>query len=298
MQKILLYYKFQLLADTQATRLWQRALCEKLDLKGRILISEHGINGTVGGDIDDLKTYAKETKAYFAGVQFKWSDGGRDDFPKLKVKVRPEIVSFGAADELQVDKTGVVGGGQHLKPAEVNQLVDKYGDDVVFFDGRNAYEAAVGRFKNAVVPSARTSKDFLTELDSGKYDHLKDKHVVTYCTGGIRCEILSPLMKNRGFKNVYQMDGGIAKYGEAYGDDGLWEGSLYVFDDRMGLDFSDHAKVIGSCIHCGGKTSNYENCALKSCNDLVLICRSCKKNPELLFHAAACQNAVELVDAL
>jgi UPF0176 protein len=289
-QKIILYYKFQPVADPEAVRLWQRALCEKLGLKGRILISQHGINGTVGGDIDDLKTYVRETKQYFTDTQFKWSDGGREHFPKLQVKVRPEIVSFGAADELQVDEHGVVGGGTHLKPREVNELVQKYGDDVVFFDGRNAYEAAVGRFKGTVVPDTRTSKDFLAELDSGKYDHLKDKHVVTYCTGGIRCEILSPLMKNRGFRHVYQMDGGIVKYGEEYGDDGLWEGSLYVFDDRMSVEFSDHAKVLGTCIHCGNPTSNYENCALKSCNKLVLICDTCTQSPERRFHTKACYN--------
>ncbi|MGH7237662.1 MAG: hypothetical protein ACREGF_03955, partial [Candidatus Saccharimonadales bacterium] len=102
--------------------------------------------------------------------------------------------------------------------------------------------------------------------------------------------ILSVLMKNRGFKSVYQIDGGIAKYGEQFGDDGLWEGSLYVFDDRMNLDFSDHAKTIGRCIHCEAKTSNYENCALKSCNDLVLICEDCKQKPGKLFHSIHCRD--------
>lgn len=288
MEKILLYYKFQPIADPEAVRLWQRALCEKLNLKGRILISPHGINGTVGGNINDLKAYAKETKQYFQGITFKWSEGTRDHFPKLQIKVRDEIVSFGAAEELRVDEHGVVGGGKHLKPEQVHELVKEKGDDVVFFDGRNAYEAKVGKFKNAVVPDTRTSKDFIRELESGKYDELKDKPVVTYCTGGIRCEILSSLMKNRGFQDVYQMDGGIVKYGEKYGDDGLWEGSLYVFDDRMGMKFSDHSQDIGECIHCGGKTSNYENCALKSCNDLVLICESCLANDENRFHTAAC----------
>jgi UPF0176 protein len=182
-----------------------------------------------------------------------------------------------------------VGGGKHLKPEEVHELVEKYGDDVVFFDGRNAYEAKVGKFKNAVVPDTRTSKDFVTELDSGKFDDIKDKPVVTYCTGGIRCEILSSLMKNRGFKDVYQMDGGIVKYGEAYKDDGLWEGSLYVFDKRMGTKFSDKAKDIGECIHCLGRTSNFENCALASCNDLVLICENCKKDKKNLFHTEDCR---------
>lgn len=291
MQKILLYYKFQSVADPEAVRLWQRVLCERLNLKGRILISNHGINGTVGGDIAALKTYAKETKQYFKETVFKWSEGSRNHFPKLQVKVRDEIVSFGAAEELQVDERGVVGGGKHLKPEQVHELVKAKGDEVVFFDGRNAYEAKVGKFKNAIVPETRTSKDFIAELESGKYDELKKKPIVTYCTGGIRCEILSSLMKNRGFEEVYQMDGGIVKYGEAYGDDGLWEGSLYVFDDRMGVKFSDKAVDIGECIHCGGKTSNYENCALKSCNELVLICEDCLQQPARRFHTTACAMA-------
>jgi UPF0176 protein len=279
MQKILLYYKFTPISDPDCVRLWQKALCEKLHLKGRILISTHGINGTVGGDIKDLKSYVKEMKSFeaFKDVAFKWSEGGREDFPRLCVKVREEIVSFGVADELQVDTHGVVNGGKHLKPEQVHELVEERGDEVVFFDGRNAYEAAVGKFKNAVVPDTRTSKDFVSELESGKYDDIKDKPVVTYCTGGIRCEILSSLMKNRGFKEVYQIEGGIVKYGEKYGDEGLWEGSLYVFDNRMGVKFSDKATDIGICIHCQGNTSNYENCANVACNDLVLMCEQCKQ---------------------
>jgi len=294
MQKILLYYKFTPIKDPEAVKLWQKTLCEGLNLRGRILISEHGINGTVGGDLDELKKYVKATKQYpgFKGTVFKWSDGSREDFPRLRVQVKPEIVAFDAADELKVDDKGVVNGGKHLKPEQVHELVEKHGDDVVFFDGRNAYEAKIGKFKNAVVPDTRTSRDFIRELESGKYDELKDKPVVTYCTGGIRCEILSSLMKNRGFKEVYQIDGGIVKYGEKYGDDGLWEGSLHVFDDRMKVDFSDHAKTVGECIHCNGPTNNYENCALATCNDLVLICLFCKQKPELLYHSYACRETV------
>ena len=282
MQKILLYYKFAPISDPEAIRLWQRALCEQYNLRGRILISKHGINGTVGGDIDDLKAYVKATKSYepFKKTTFKWSEGGRDNFPKLSIKVRDEIVTFHAADELKVDEKGIVGGGKHLKPEEVHKLVEERGDDVVFFDGRNAYEAAVGKFKNAVVPDTRTTRDFLDDLEGDKYNDIKDKPVVTYCTGGVRCEILSVLMKNRGFKEVYQMDGGIVKYGEKYKDDGLWEGSLYVFDGRMGTKFSDKAKDIGVCVHCGNNTSNYENCANMACNNLVLICDNCKTSKE------------------
>jgi UPF0176 protein len=156
----------------------------------------------------------------------------------------------------------------------VHELVKEKGD-VVFFDGRNVYEAAVGKFKNAVVPEVDHTRDFASELEDPKYDDIKDKPIVTYCTGGIRCEVLSMMMKKRGFKEVYQIDGGIVKYGEQFGDDGLWEGSLYVFDDRMGLKFSDKATDIGHCVHCDGKTSNYENCANPACNKLILVCANC-----------------------
>ncbi len=279
MQKILLYYKFTPLSDPEAIRLWQKTLCERYNLRGRILISKHGLNGTVGGDIEDLKAYVKETKSYgpFKKTAFKWSDGARDNFPKLSVKVRDEVVTFGVPDELEVDENGVIGGGKHLKPAEVHKLVEERGDDVIFFDGRNAYEAAVGKFKGAIVPETRTTRDFLKELEGDKYADIKQKPVVTYCTGGIRCEVLSALMKNRGFTDVYQMDGGIVKYGEAYGDKGLWEGSLYVFDGRMNIAFSDEAKDIGGCVHCGSPTSQYDNCSVKTCNKFILVCQNCQK---------------------
>ena len=296
MQKILLYYKFTPLADPSMVRLWQKALSNSLNLNGRIILSPHGINGTLGGDITDLKKYIKATREFagFKDMIFKWSDGAREDFPRLSVRVRNELVAFDAANELRVNEGGVVGGGIHLKPHQVNQLVKDQGDEVVFFDGRNAHEAAIGRFKNALVTEAHTSRDFIKQLDSGQYDGLKNRPIVTYCTGGVRCEILSSLMKNRGFKQVYQLDGGIVKYGEAYGDDGLWDGSLRVFDDRMTIDFSDHAKVIGKCSHCESATNNYENCAWDSCNDLVLICLNCKQTPSRLFHSPACRAGAKL----
>lgn len=295
MQKILLYYTFTPIGDPEAVTLWQKSLTNSLNLRGRILISRHGLNGTVGGELDDLKEYIKTTKQYpgFKDVVFKWSDGSRDDFPRMSVKHRRELVGFkNSDDEFDVDENGVIGGGQHLKPKEIHELIEKYGDDVVFFDGRNAHEAKIGKFKNAIVPNTNTSRDFISELESDKYDDIKDKKVITYCTGGVRCEVISAMMKKRGFKDVYQIDGGIVKYGEAYGDDGLWEGSLRVFDNRMTVDFSDHTKTIGECTHCKKKTSNFENCAYANCNELVLICDECKQNPDLLFHTDECRKAV------
>jgi UPF0176 protein len=282
--KVLLYYVFTPLADPEAVRLWQRDLCESLGLRGRILISRDGLNGTVGGDLAAVKKYVRKTRDYppFKNIDFKWSEGtgldgnGRSlDFPRLVVKVRDEIVSFGAPDEVRVDSSGIVGGGTKLQPAELHDLVSERGDDVVFFDGRNAFEAEIGRFRNAVVPDVANTREFAAELDSGKFDHLKDKPVVTYCTGGIRCEVLSGLMKSRGFGEVYQLDGGIVRYGETFGDDGLWDGSLYVFDQRMSLEFSDHAAVLGSCGVCAVPTKTMLNCRELSCREQLVVCPEC-----------------------
>ena len=280
--RILLYYCFTPINDPTAVMLWQRALCEQLELKGRILISEHGINGTVGGSLASCKQYVRRTREFpgFKNMEFKWSQGGADDFPRLSVKVREEIVSFGAPGELKVDANGVVGGGTHLKPEEVNKLVEERGDEVVFFDGRNAMEAEIGKFRNAVVPDVNTTHDFIKELDSGKYDWMKDKPVVSYCTGGIRCEVLSSLMKNRGFEEVYQIDGGIVRYGEKYGDSGLWEGSLYVFDRRMHMEFTPDAKVLGRCRNCQAETNDFHNCVNDQCREQILLCDDCAEDTQ------------------
>lgn len=250
--KVILYYAFAPIADPVALKLWQYDLCELLGLTGRIIISEHGINGTLGGDIDALKRYIKKTRTFpgFNNIDFKWSEGTGNDFPKLTVRVRDEVVSFGAQNELKVNENGIIGGGTHLTPSEVHALVADRGDEVVFFDGRNAYEARVGKFRNAIVPDVETTRDFVAEFETGKYDHLKGNPIITYCTGGIRCEVLSAVMKSRGFEEVYQIQGGIVRYGEQFGDDGLWDGSLYIFDNRMSMNFSDHTKVIGTCDDC------------------------------------------------
>ena len=276
--KVILYYGFTPLSDLEAVRLWQRELCERLELKGRILLSTHGINGTLGGGMSALATYISRTKEYpgFKKIDFKWSDGTGHDFPRLRVRVRDEIVTFGAPGELEVDDRGVVGGGVRLKPREVNELVEERGDDVVFFDARNAFEAKIGRFKNAVVPEVKATRDFVGEFDSGKFDHLKNRPIVTYCTGGVRCEVLSSVMKKRGFHEVYQLDGGIVRYGEEFGDKGLWEGSLYLFDSRMNHEFSDESKTLGQCERCFSPTSKFYNCANLACRKLILLCATCK----------------------
>jgi UPF0176 protein len=270
--KILLFYRFTPIVDPDAIRLWQRELCESLGLRGRILISKDGINGTVGGALAAIKKYVRTTREYpaFKGMEFGWNEGTGDDFPRLSVRVRDELVSFGAPGELHVDSSGVVGGGTRLSPAQLHELVAE--KDVTFFDGRNPFEAALGRFRGAVIPEVEHTRDFIGQLDSGAYDDLKDEPIVTYCTGGIRCEVLSSLLISRGFREVYQLDGGIARYGEEFGDSGLWEGSLYVFDERKSITFSDDAAVLGRCYCCGASTSRMENCGDPACRSQLVVC--------------------------
>ena len=183
-----------------------------------------------------------------------------------------------------------------MKPYEVDKLVAER-KDVVFFDGRNAYEARVGKFKNAVVPNVETSRDFVNEIESGKYDHLKDKPVVTYCTGGIRCEVLSAVMKNRGFKEVYQIDGGIFTYGQKFGDDSHWEGSLYTFDNRMSIEFSEKSKKIANCEKCNAPAYRFYDCPKVPCNSLNLLCENCaeKMTDEICTHPQRKYSNAELI---
>lgn len=293
--KIILYYAFAPVADPGAVVLWQRTLCESLGLTGRIIVSPHGINGTLGGAMSDLKKYTRQTKEYpgFGKMDVKWSMGTGDDFPRLSVKARDELVAFASPNEITVDTDGVTNGGVHLSPREVNKLVTERGDDVVFFDGRNSFEARIGRFKGAVVPDVTTTHDFIGELESGKYDHLKNKAVVTYCTGGVRCEILSAAMLSRGFSEVYQIEGGIVRYGETFRDKGLWEGALYVFDNRQITRFSPNANDIGECDRCGGFTSQVLNCNNLDCRHRAVLCESCSADPRNLECSGAHRSPVD-----
>ena len=147
------------------------------------------------------------------------------------------------------------------------------------------------------MPEVETTRDFVTEIESGKYDHLKEKPVITYCTGGIRCEVLSSVMKTRGFKEVYQIDGGIVTYGKEFGDDGLWEGSLYTFDNRMSIEFSDKFKSIAKCEKCDKEAYRFYDCPKPPCNSLNLLCANCaeKMNDEICTHPQRKYSKAELI---
>ncbi len=278
MQKIILFYKFVLVPDPETTKFWQNSLCQKLGLKGRIIISDHGINGTLGGAIADVKAYIKNMNLHpsFKGIEYKWSDGKGDDFPKLSVKVRKELVTLAPDEDFDVFDKGTA-----LRPKAWHKYLADH-PDVIVFDARNDYESAIGKFKGAITPAIKNFRDVKTEIEKLP----KDKPVLTYCTGDIRCEYLSAYMKHKGFKDVYHLDGGIVKYGQEFGDEGFWEGKCYVFDNRISLPFSEKSKDIGVCVHCESPTSNYINCGNVACNRQVLVCDKCQTDRRLAYYCS------------
>jgi UPF0176 protein len=269
MQKIILYYKFVPVPDPETVMFWQRNLCERLKLKGRIIISKQGINGTLGGEMDDVKMYIRDMNKHplFKRIEYKWSDGSREDFPRLSVRVRPELVTL-APDE----NFDVFNSTKGLKPKAWHKYLEDHPDAIVL-DARNDYESEIGAFKtgNVVKPKIKNFRDIKPELEKLP----KDKPILTYCTGDVRCEYLSAYMKHKGFEEVYHLDGGIVKYGEEFKDNGHWEGKCFVFDQRLNVAFSDKSADIGKCVHCGSKTSNHVNCSNVACNRLILACTAC-----------------------
>jgi len=272
MQKVILYYKFVQVDDPETLKFWQRSLCQKLGLTGRIIVAEQGINGTLGGDLDDLKAYVKEmnTHPFFKGINYKWSDGEGDEFPKLSVKVRNELVALRPDEEFDVFNST-----RGLTPKQWHDYIEQ-NPDVIILDARNDYESDIGAFKgkNVVKPNIKTFRDIKDELEKLP----KDQPILTYCTGDIRCEYLSAYMTHKGFDEVHHLDGGIVKYGQQFGDGGHWEGKCFVFDNRLNVGFSEDAADIGNCIHCGSNTSQHINCQNQECNRLVLVCEGCSNN--------------------
>lgn len=267
---ILLYYKYVPIKDPDAFRLEQLQLMTNLGIKGRILIAREGINGTLEGTTEAVESYVAHMKSdeRFADVDWKISPGIGNAFPKLKIKVRNEIVSAHLGED-DVNPNEIT--GYHMKPEELHQLIHS-DEEFYMIDMRNNYEHVVGKFEGALDSGMKNFRD-LAEITK-KFEHLKDKKVVTYCTGGIRCEKASGYLKKKGFKDVSQLDGGIHRYMEKFGGDG-WLGSLYVFDGRVLSKPHSHHTPIGICMKCEATTENYCDCANDSCPRQFLCCDDC-----------------------
>ncbi|MCY3804351.1 MAG: rhodanese-like domain-containing protein [Candidatus Saccharibacteria bacterium] len=277
MKKIILYYKFCSIDQPKVIQLWQNELCQRLNLRGRIIVSSIGINGTLGGNLSNLKAYKKAMKALdiFSDIEYKLTDGSEFDFPKLSVKVRPEPVTLEAIKEFNAFNSS-----KGLSPKQWHEYLTEHPQTLVL-DARNYYESEIGSFKvdNLIKPKIKTFKDIKPIVAKLP----KDQPILTYCTGDVRCEYLSAYMQSEGFKTVHHLRGGIIKYGQTYGDGGLWQGKCYVFDRRMQLGFSKKAQDIAQCLVCQNKTSDQVNC--DDCNRQLVVCLNCQKQP--YYH---CQN--------
>ncbi len=259
---VILFYKYVPLADAETFTAEQRALCQSLGLKGRVLIAAEGINGTLAGPAEAIDEYqaALRRDARFADVDFKVSAGDANTFPKLVVKLRREIVTLGMP-ELPPNFEG------QLAPAEWKQMLEQ-DPEVVLLDVRNRFESDAGRFENAVVCEIENFRDLPAYVE--QLAPLKEKKVLMYCTGGIRCEKASALLRSRGFAQVFQLRGGIVTYQEEFGNE-HWQGECFVFDQRMTVKVDDGLVPIGRCAHTGLTSSRFVNCLHDPCHKLFIL---------------------------
>lgn len=265
---ILLYYCYTNIEDPESFRNQHHEYCIENNLRGRIIIASEGINGTVSGLKPDCEKYMKHLHAdtRFSHTEFKVEPFESHAFQKINVRVKDEIVHSGLKHIDPTKKTGL-----YIEPQEFKDT--KNDEDVVIVDVRSNYEHNIGKFKNAISFDIENFRDFTEKVEELK--KYKDKKIITYCTGGIKCEKASAYLLEKGFNNVYQLHGGIIKYGiEEGGED--FEGKCYVFDNRIVADVNKvNPKVISSCYICGTNCDRMVNCANPECNKHVSICEKC-----------------------
>lgn len=258
---ILLYYCYAEIEDYEAYREQHHLFCVENNLRGRIIISPEGLNGTVSGLEEDCVRYMSYVRSddRFSDTEFKVEAHDRMAFAKLHVRVKPEIVHSSLRHLNPREQTG-----EYVEPAEFKKILEDQPEDTVILDVRSNYEHKVGKFKNALTLDIDNFRDFPEKVK--ELDYLKDKKVITYCTGGIKCEKASAYLLEQGFENVHQLHGGIIKYGiEAEGQD--FEGKCYVFDNRITADVNYvNPSILSKCHVTGALTDRMVNCANPACN--------------------------------
>lgn len=285
---VLLYYKYVELPDPVAFAAEHLEFCRELGLKGRVLVAGEGINGTLAGPEEATDQYQAWCRNHplFVDMPFKINRAEANPFKRLSVKPRREIVTLGVEEPFDLANEPE----NHLSPEEWKKAIEE--EDVVLFDVRNDYETAVGRFKDAIRPPIGNFRELPEALK--QYGHLKEKKVLMYCTGGIRCEKASALFRREGFKEVYQLDGGIITYGDQVGAD-YWEGECFVFDERMMVPVGEEpAAPIAACAHTGELGAALINCRDDTCHRLFPVSRAAlQENPdyELCPDCLAAENA-------
>lgn len=286
--EVLLYYCYCDVLDSHQICAWQKALCQQLCLTGKVRVAKEGINGTVGGSKAATEFYIKATLSHpqFRNIMsredFKRSEGGAQCFPDLRVGVFQEIVPMG----VDPDKVSYKEAGIHLSPEQFHEEVERYlkqndNKNTILLDCRNFYESKIGQFGGCLAPDIRKFSYFPDYVDKN-LKLFKDKKVLMYCTGGIRCERGSAYLKSKEVcKEVYQLKGGIHKYTELF-PEGFFRGKLFVFDERYAIASNDD--VISECRYCGALWDGYKMCSTQQCCQLVLSCPECQAKG----HTACC----------
>ncbi|MBO8165373.1 MAG: rhodanese-related sulfurtransferase [Brevibacillus sp.] len=271
--RVLLYYKYVHIDDHEQFAREHLAFCKELGLRGRVLVAEEGINGTVSGTVEQTQIYMDtlHKDPRFADMVFKIDEADGHAFKKMFVRPRKELVTFRLEEDINPNELT----GKRLSPKEFYEMLQR--DDVVVLDGRNTYEYDLGHFRGAIRPDVESFREFPQWIKEN-FTQYKDKKVLTYCTGGIRCEKLSGLLLREGFKEVYQLNGGIVTYGkdpEVKGQ--FFDGKCYVFDERISVPINQVEHVIVSkCYYCGKPEDRYVNCANPECNRQHFCCEECE----------------------
>ena len=265
--QVLLYYLYTPIENSEEFTAEHLAFCKELELKGRILIAAEGINGTVSGTVEQTDKYMETMKndPRFEGIVFKIDEADEHAFKKMHVRHRKELVTL----RLEEDVNPLRVTGNYLSPKEFYQAMQD--ENTVVIDARNDYEYDLGHFRGAVRPDIRNFRE-LPEWIRDNKDQFEDKKILTYCTGGIRCEKFSGWLLEEGFEDVSQLHGGIVTYGkdpEVQGE--LWDGQCYVFDERISVPVNQKEHVIVGKDHFTGEPcERYVNCANPECNKKIL----------------------------
>lgn len=272
--KVISFYKYVKIEDPEALMKEHLNWCLENGLKGKVYLAKEGISGSIFGDDELTRKYKNYLKGYkiFEDIWFKETPTDSVAFSKMHVRVKEEIVNSG------LRSTKLEHTAPKLTP---EQLLKFYEDkkDFVIVDARNWYESKIGKFKNAITPQITHFREWPKVVES--LSSYKDKTIVTYCTGGIRCEKASAYMREQGFKDVYQIDGGILNYIQKFPDT-YWEGGMFVFDDRRVFEpnTNDELMYTANCHFCGKPTSYHINCHNIDCDKIIVCCHDCKVEKE------------------
>ena len=285
------FYQYAQIGNPQLFRDYLFIHWDRLDVLGRIYVAHEGINAQLSVPAKRFEQFKAQLKTitFLKEVRLNIAiEQNNKSFLKLTIKVRKKIV----ADGLEDSSFDVTKKGKHVSAQEFNQLLED--ENTICLDMRNHYESEIGHFKNAVTPDVDTFRESLPLIEEDFAAHKEDKNLLMYCTGGIRCEKASAYFKHKGFKNVYQLEGGIIEYArqvKSLGVENKFVGKNFVFDERRGERISE--EVIAQCHQCGAPCDTHVNCANEACHLLFIQCSACQEKMSQCC-STACQEIIEL----